>query len=90
MCRAFVTCFLKIKNTGVWKPVMQELLSSDNLYSFRHKAFAVASETGLKVHRIGQYKELKDETCTLFREACISSLCTHGSCSKTKLLFFGN
>ena len=57
---AFVTCLLKIKkNTGVWKPVMQQLLSADNLYSFRYKAFAVTSETGLKVHRIGQYKRVE-------------------------------
>ena len=57
---AFVTCLLKIKkNTGVWKPVMQQLLSTDNLYSFRYKAFAVTSETGLKVHRIGQYKRVE-------------------------------
>ena len=58
MYRAFCS-LLKIKNTGVWKPVMQELLSPDNLYSFRHKAFATASETGLKVHRIGQYKRVE-------------------------------
>ena len=38
---------------------MQELLSSDNMYSFRYKAFANVSETGLKVHRTGQYKRVE-------------------------------